>query len=62
MFRLEKAITFSSTVAPICLATPEVVDSPPCPDTSMVNIMLNPQLCTLTSYEGQIKCDPDQYI
>lgn len=38
-FRLARAIpAFSDSVRPICLATPDLADYPPCPDMAVVQL------------------------
>ena len=37
LLRLEKAVpSFTDSVRPVCLAVPDFIDYPPCPDISMV--------------------------
>ena len=39
--RLEKAVaSFTDSVRPVCLAVPDFIDYPPCPDVSLVVVLL----------------------
>ena len=43
--RLEKAVPFfTDSVRPVCLAVPDLIDYPPCPDISLVVFLLFFQL------------------
>ena len=41
LLRLEKAVpSFTDSVRPVCLAVPDFIDYPPCPDVSLVVLLL----------------------